>query len=591
MNLPVSPLFSSQPTLESPPSSNSNKRLLEEGSSESAKRAKQTTEIAETALSETSALSLPTSKSTSEPSSEPTSELTSDPRIYKLIKEAESSYSCKSYEKSSKIVKKALKIEPANISVLSFLAEIQYRQNKFQSSLKTIQETLQICPTHQATLLVRAAINFTKKNFSAVFSDLNAILSTNPSHLTALKMRGKAYYNERQFDLALSDLTLAASQDLKALKTFKTLASIYVILKDPSNALKYFNFALTVNPKHFQCLKGRMKIYQELGKIDLALTDLNECLQQEPLHFDLLKMRIELGSQQGLQELVLRDLKQILYHEPENFFANLFLAKIFIKQNMFGDALKCIELLLKNDNSDEFLFWHASILYKNQQHVEAMTALKLLFKQNPNIVVGWSLCAQILETYFMLDDALDCVKKALSLEPLNPLALRIRANIYRKMGNWQSALLDLEVVLDKIPKDAKALSVQAEILKSFTPDAFEEVEKMTLSEDTRKFIKERAKKFHLSGNFSGLLEHLESTINETSGISWTNYKNIHSIYHPRSLDKELEKCLQPIFESAVAQDALYANFKIPPPLQYLSTPPAPIEMSNELEKFMLYSQL
>lgn len=110
---------------------------------------------------------------------------------------------------------------------------------------------------------------------------------------------------------------------------------------------------------------------------------------------------------------------------------------------------------------------------------------------------------------------------------------------------------------------------------------------MNLSETTKNSIRARANIFHLSGNFSGLLGHLESTINQTSGISWTNYKNIHSLYHGISLDKELEKCLQPIFESAFAQDVLHANFQIPAPLQYLSTPPAPIEMGKELEKLML----
>ena len=141
-------------------------------------------------------------------------------------------------------------------------------------------------------------------------------------------------------------------------------------------------------------------------------------------------------AQINFQEFVKQNPKSDLL--PEAFH---YLSKCRIELNYYDEALEYTETALKLDSQNPFLFKTRALIYYQK------------------------------EMYF---HAAECIKKAQRLNPLDYELLKIAANVFFKLGEYEKARRDLTLYVDKTETDSEALALMGIILKELKnyKDAF-----------------------------------------------------------------------------------------------------------------------
>jgi tetratricopeptide (TPR) repeat protein len=275
----------------------------------------------------------------------------------------------------------------------------------------------------------------------------------------ALYVRGKGYHNTKRFDRAGKDYDEAIELALKNDELFVSRANIALrrgdsqegleyldkalalnpscapalrtlgalMQGDPEQANRYLTMALAADPKEPYALLFRSRNFLALGKFDLALKDAEALVTIPPMKINRLGYLDEKGDRLDFHVIALRQQAEI--------YDNI--GQVLKAEQTFGAAVDYKRSSESLGNRGIFL------AYKNGREIDALADLNeaiSLETKNESVYFAKGLVHIRLDQY---QDALSAFDGELKVNPRSAYALKMRARVYRQLGETEAAVEDM----------------------------------------------------------------------------------------------------------------------------------------------------
>ena len=269
-----------------------------------------------------------------------------------------------------------------------------------------------------AELEFRSALeSFRRGDHADAERRLRAAAQAEPRHVGVLNLLGALLASQERYREAEPFLRAATKIPPASAATLYNHGLALQNLDRPRDALGAFEKALAKNPRSADAWFGRGSVLQESGKADEAIACFDRALAIDPNYHHAL-------ANKGTALLRLR---------------------------RYSEALLNLEACLRLDPT--FAAAHlgkAAALYNHRQYGLALGSAETATSLGPDVAKAWETRANICRELGRLDEAIDSIGKAISLDPANRewrealVDMRLRAC---QWSNYQSDLAELRAAI------------------------------------------------------------------------------------------------------------------------------------------------
>lgn len=217
------------------------------------------------------------------------------------------------------------------------------------------------------------------------------------------------------------------------------LAKLLLKEGDALGAIDHYREALKEDPKRLAALMGMGQAHAMTDNLDKALQYFKRARRHHPNNAKSLEAAVRCAmsaNEPKKAEIFLKDDKAA---NPERTDAYTLLAMFFLNQGRDDEALAtCDELLKRQPENSQALRMKAVVYMKKPDFNSAATILTQVTKVAPSAEVYTSL-GEACIGLGKHSEALDALHRALAMNPDNPNALLLLAEIHRKSQQWIKA--------------------------------------------------------------------------------------------------------------------------------------------------------
>ncbi len=238
-----------------------------------------------------------------------------------------------------------------------------------------------------------------------------------------------------------------------------SLASVMTDDQSLTVALMYTQLALALpgDKAMQQTLLG--DVLADLKKYELANDAYGSVAADSPLHINS-----QLNTAINLQRLEKTDesiavLEKLVTQDPSNLDALTTLGNVYRVSEKFDKAAeaysRAIALLKEPGKENWRVFYHRGICYQQSgqwEKAEPDFRKSLALSSDEPLVMNY-LGYSMIEKKIKLNEALDMVKKAVSLKPNDGMIVDSLGWAYYQLGDYEAALTEVERAVDLIPSD------------------------------------------------------------------------------------------------------------------------------------------
>ena len=302
--------------------------------------------------------------------------------------------------------------------------------------------------------------------------------------------------NHPDLDWARGQLFMRQGKHQKAIKALKNalqntedqfpiqghLASLYTAIGEFSHAIKVLKAMLREEPKDDHLLYMLAANFDMDNKDEKSTEWFRTYLDQYPYsetgwyHLGAALFRLESFDK------ALEAFEYALLIDEKFTAAHFDTGRILEELRQYPESIKSYKNALKSEQNG-YTFYRLGICYQlNSQIPEATEALKLAIKQDEDLDEAWIELAIIYGEGQRLFEAIEHVKKALSLDPENPDYYLIAYDLYHRLGLFIEAEKMLRMILKSLrTEEPKGLFEYVKTLQKINQDsAAKEVIKMGL---------------------------------------------------------------------------------------------------------------
>lgn len=400
-------------------------------------------------------------------------------------------------------VKTALEKNPNDIDSLILMAKLLTLQDKAELAVTYYQRALELDPENEEAYNLLARDYLILNESRRAIQTLNTCVSRLPESLSCLYYLGTIHLEAERYNQALKYLNLIAQLNPEQEKVLHTIGEIYIKKGDVEKALETFKQISQQNPTDLVSQIRTGLLYYQLKKIDEAIAEFEKVSQRFP---ESDKVNYFLG----LLYLEKKDLKT----------AYQYFDRITSQSAYFREAFNRQLLILRDLNALD-------------QGV-ALVDEKFTEKTPEFYQVKASL--YVLQDQF--EEALSILNKGIKKNKADEKMLFQRAVILDKVGRWNEARKDLEMIVSVNPENVDALNFIGYTLADRNEDlelALEYVKKaLALDPNEGHVIDSLGWVYYKMGNVNKALELIhkavklepeEPTIIEHLGDVYLNLKN------------------------------------------------------------------
>lgn len=303
-----------------------------------------------------------------------------------------------------------------------------------------------------------------------------------PNHPDLDWARGQLFMRQGKHQEAIKALKHALQNSEDQFPIQGHLASLYTAIGEFNHAIKVLKAMLREEPKDDHLLYMLAANFDMDNKDEKSIEWFRTYLEQYPYsetawyHLGAALFRLEKFNKalEAFEYALLID---------ENFTAAHFdTGRILEELRQYSEAIHSYKSALESEHNG-YTFYRLGICYQlNGQIPEATEALKLAVKQDEDLDEAWIELAIIYGEGQRLFEAIEHVKKALSLDPENPDYYLIAYDLYHKLGLFIEAEKMLKMVLKSLKtEEPKGLFEYIKTLQKINQNsAAKEVIKMGL---------------------------------------------------------------------------------------------------------------
>lgn len=332
----------------------------------------------------------------------------------------------KKYKRALEITNELIKKDPENSQYYIVRADIYSAQNKKKQAIKDLEKSINIDNNSTAKLML-AEIYLMQNNEEKAIKLLEEVSSDNENISAIIEQNiGKIYTESGNFD--------------KAIEVYKRLAGK---LYGKSKAIILMQLGDVLNKS------GR---YEEAGQVFEELTTL---APDETINYYIAGKFYEyIKNYEKAEKMYLGALNI----NPTYAQTLKRLAVVYLLQDRPKDALKYINMIDELEQDVDYYLLKAECYSLDKDNKTAMMILEDALKSNPTNTQVLVFLASLYEEEGNIDRTLELVKKALEIEPENPVFQNFLGFMYAEMGtNLDEALVLIEKALKQEPENGAYL--------------------------------------------------------------------------------------------------------------------------------------
>lgn len=332
----------------------------------------------------------------------------------------------KKYKRALEITDELIKKDPENSQYYIVRADIYSAQDKKKQAVKDLEKSIKIDSNSTAKLML-AELYLMQNNEAKAVKLLEEVSSDNENISAVIEQNiGKIYTESGNFD--------------KAIEVYKRLAGK---LYGKSKAIILMQLGDVLNKS------GR---YEEAGQIFEELTTL---APDETINYYIAGKFYEYTKNYEKAEKMYLGALNI---NPAYAQTLKRLAVVYLLQDRTKDALKYINMIDEVERDVDYYLLKAECYSIDKDNKTAMIILEDALKENPTNTQVLVFLASLYEEEGNISRTLELVKKALEIEPENPIFQNFLGFMYAEIGtNLDEALVLIEKALKKEPENGAYL--------------------------------------------------------------------------------------------------------------------------------------
>jgi tetratricopeptide (TPR) repeat protein len=322
-------------------------------------------------------------------------------------------------------------------SIYSDRGVAKWQLNQTKEAVDDFNKSIQLSPENAAVYNNRGNALMDLGHPDEAVKDFDRAVALSPNYGAAYNNRGNARVALGQYALAFQDFRKAVELMPQSAVPFNGRGMAHAELKRYHAAVRDLSRAISINPKYAAAYHHRADAYLGLGMYREAAADATQVLTLQPELTDPDLLRLRARAYAGDKKLnpALEDLNKVIEVKPDLVDAYIERGMVFVQARRFDEAIGDLT--------------HALELDPQSAKAYAMRA-SVKFQAAPSAAANAEANTQDN------DDALNDVNQALQLAANDPVALRIRGNVYEALNRTDEGIADYRNALAQDPFQAES---------------------------------------------------------------------------------------------------------------------------------------
>ncbi|RME32985.1 MAG: tetratricopeptide repeat protein, partial [Gammaproteobacteria bacterium] len=344
-------------------------------------------------------------------------------------------------------LKKAIAINPRDLSVRSDYIRLLASEGKTDEVVSQLEEVLEISPDNLGALESLFKVQAARKDWTAAREVAERIEKKHPDKAMGYYLAGLIDQAEGRLDQSIDNFEKALERSPDAVQPLTQLVKSYLALKRPDDALAYLDKVLEQNPENFVAHNLRGEVLMLKGELEGAGEAFARAIELKPKWPLPYRNLAALRLQQGRTDEAVAVYEKGVEATGENPAMIIGLATLYENTGKIDKAIGLYEDVLVRERDSELAANNLAMLLADYKQDEA--SLKrarnligpLMDKDNAAYqdTVGW-----VLYRAGDLDGALEHLQRALELAPQAPGLHYHLARVLLDKGDRKGALEHLE---------------------------------------------------------------------------------------------------------------------------------------------------
>lgn len=336
-------------------------------------------------------------------------------------------------------------------SIYSDRGVARWRLGQTKEAIEDFNQSIQLSPENGAVYNNRGNVLMDLGHPEEALKDFDRAIALSQNYGVAYNNRGNAHVALGEYDQAFQDFRKAVELMPRSAIPFNGRGKAHAQLKRYHAAVRDLTRAIGINPKYVPAYKHRAEAYLALSMYREAVADATQAITLEPETQDPQLFLLRGRAQAGDKKLnpALEDLNKAIELNPDLVAAYIERGIVFSEARRFDDAIgdfnRAIELDQKN-------------------------ARAYAMRASAKMQRGGNAGTDPETSYDVNDDALNDVNQALQLTPDDPLALRIRANLYEALNRTDEGIADYRKALAKDPFQTESREALVRLGQEVAPE-------------------------------------------------------------------------------------------------------------------------
>jgi len=321
-------------------------------------------------------------------------------------------------------------------SIYSDRGIAKWRMNQTKEAIEDFNKSIQLSPENANVYNNRGNALMDLGHAEEATKDFDRAIALSPNYGVAYNNRGNAHVALGQYDSAFQDFRKAVELMPQSAVPFNGRGMAHGELKRYHAAIRDLTRAISLNPKYVAAYHHRADAYLALGMYREAVADATQVLTLQPdaPDPDILLLRARANNGDKKLNAALDDLNKVIEVKPDMADAYVERGIVFTQVRRFDDAIgdltRAIEIAPQNAKA-----------YAMRASVKFQAAPTAAANPEGNTQAN--------------DDALSDVNQALQIAANDPVALRIRGNIYEALNRTDEGIADYRNALAQDPFQAE----------------------------------------------------------------------------------------------------------------------------------------
>ena len=323
-------------------------------------------------------------------------------------------------------------------SIYSDRGVAKWRMNQTKEAIEDFNKSIQLAPENATVYNNRGNALMDLGHPDEAVKDFDRAIALSANYGAAYNNRGNARVALNQYDPAFQDFRKAVELMPQSAVPFNGRGTAHSQLKRYHAAVRDLSRAITINPKYVAAYQHRAAAYLALGMYREAAADATQALTLQPPDVpnpDLLLLRARANAGDKKFNAALDDLNKAIEAKPDLVDAYIERGIVFTQARRFDDAIGDLTRAIELDPQNAKAY--------------AMRA-SVKFQAAPSAASNAEANSQANV------DALNDVNQALQIAAIDPVALRVRANIYEALTRTDEAIADYRNALAQDPFQAES---------------------------------------------------------------------------------------------------------------------------------------